>query len=351
MMKKIIYFLSVLSVFALIVLILVSNKRATERKTRMVADAASAIVVKAVIVKDSIYPAGFSASGVLEASRELKFVSDVTGRVTDIHADEGSYVSRGKVLLQLDDEMLRTELTSSEAAYESLKRDYDRFRSSNEQGGVTDQQLDNTRTQMIAAESRYLLSKRHLADASIKSPIAGTINKRYVEVGSYVNPGSALFDIIDNSKLKAMCHVTEKQILDIGRGKDVMVSCGIFPGESFKGKITFIGEKADRSLNFPVEVTLADHGKTLKPGMYVTLHFNSGAKKEGILIPRNAITGSVQSASVFVVENGVANRRNIIIGNMVGEQVEILQGVHPGDSIVTGGLINVTGGSKVKVIR
>ena len=350
-MKKTANILLVCAVLAVIVLVLVSNKRSTERKTRMVADASSAVVVRTAVVKDSTYLVSFSSSGVLEALRDLKFISDASGRVVDIFADEGSVVEKGKVLLQLDDEMLRAEAASSGAALEGLKKDYERYKSSNEQGGVTDQQLDNIRTQMVAAESRYITSRRHLSDASVKAPISGTIYRRYVEVGSYVNPGTVLFDIIDYSHMRAICYVTGKQVLEISRGQPVTVECETFPGETFTGKITYIGEKADRSLNFPVEITVAGHKKELRPGMFVTIHFNSAAMKKGILIHRNAVSGSVQSAHVFVVSNNVANKRNVIISNMVGGQVEVLRGLHPGDSIVTGGLINVTDGIKVRIIQ
>lgn len=350
-MKKIVNILLVCAVLAVIVLVLLSNKRTTERKTLMVADASSAVVVKTAVVKDSNYIVGFSSGGVLEALHDLKFVSDASGRVVDIFAGEGSTVDKGKVLLQLDDEMLRAEAASSGAAFEALKKDYERYKSSNEQGGVTDQQLDNIRMQMVAAESHYITSRRHLADASVKAPVAGTIYRRYVEVGSYVTPGTVLFDIIDYSRLRAICYVTAKQVLEVSREQPVTVECETFPGETFTGKITFIGEKADRSLNFPVEITIAGHKKDLRPGMFITVHFNSGAMKNGILIPRNAISGSVQAAHVFVVSNSVANKRNVIISNMVGGQVEVLRGLHTGDSIVTGGLINVTDGTKVRSIQ
>lgn len=349
-MKRVIQILSLCAVLAAIVAILISNKRTTMKKTQMAAGASSAVAVKAEVVRDRSYSVSFSASGVLKALRDLQFVSDVSGRILEIYADEGSHVTKGKVLLQLDSELLLADASSREAAYEGLKKDYERFKSANEQGGVTDQQLDNIRTQMITAENLLITSKRRLADASVKSPITGTIYKRHVEVGSYLNPGTPLFDIIDDSQLKATCYATEKQIQGIRKGLEVILVSETFPGESFTGKITFIGEKADRSLNFPVEVSLTGSRKGLKPGMFVTVLFESETQKNGILIPRSAISGSVQGASVFVIENSVAKKRNTVIGDIVGERMEVLQGLNPGDSIVTGGLINVSDGTKVRSI-
>lgn len=351
-MKKIIYILSVVAVIAAIIAVLVFNKRSTDRKTQMVAaDAASAIAVRVLTVDNSNYSVGFSSSGVLEAVRDLQFASDVAGRIISIHANEGDYVTKGKLLIQLDNEMLKADANSSETTYEGLKKDYERFKRSNEQGGVTDQQLDNIYTQMIAAENQNIAAQRRLRDASIKAPIAGTIYKRYVEVGSYLNPGTVLFDIIDDSQLKAMCYATEKQVLGLKKGQPVKLTSETFPGEVLEGTITFVGEKADRSLNFPVEVAVANHNKELKSGMYVSVLFDSDTQKQGVLIPRNAISGSVQAANVFVVENGIAKRKNVTIGNMVGEQVEITEGLQAGESIVFEGLINISDGAEVRVVQ
>lgn len=350
-MKKIISIVSVCAVVATMVVILVMNRKSTKEKTQFVADISSAVAVKVVEVKESTYTVGFSSNGVLQALRELPFVSDISGRVVNICVDEGSAVSKGKVLIELDNEMLRVDVSSAKTTFEGVKKDYERFKNANAQGGVTDQQLDNLYTQMMIAESRYIISKRHLADASIKSPIAGTINKRYVEVGSYLNPGTKLFDIIDDSQLKAICFVTEKQIITIKKGQAVTLVSETFPDELFTGKITFIGEKADRSLNFPVEITLINKKRELKSGMFVSLYFNSDTQKNGVIIPRNAISGSVQAANVFVVENGIVKKKPVIAGSMVGEQIEVLRGLQSGDSLIIGGLINITEGSKVKYVQ
>ena len=81
--------------------------------------------------------------------------------------------------------------------------------------------------------------------------------------------------------------------------------------------------------------------------MYATAHFEASTKKTGLLIPRNAVSGSVKSASVFVVQNGTALHRDVVIGDMVGSRVEITSGLQPGDSIVVAGLINLSDGVKV----
>lgn len=347
-MKKILTIIIIVAIVAAMVLILLLNKKATNAKTELASQVSTSVTVQIDAVKDTSYNLSFSSNGSLEPFRELAFVSDVAGRVIKIVADEGTHVSKGTVLLQVDDEMLKADFMASEAAWKALKTDYERFSNVSEKGGVSTQQLDNIRTQLTAAESRMVSSKRRLADATVKSPISGVVNRRYVEVGAYLNPGARLFDIIDDSSLKLWVNVTERQVLQLKNNMNVKVTCNAFPGEAYSGKITFIGSRADKSLNYPIEITIGSkEKKLLLSGMFVTAYFDVKAVKSGILISRNAISGSVKDANVFVVKNGFAHKRPVVIGSMVEKNVEIISGLVSGDSIITSGLINVSEGSKV----
>jgi membrane fusion protein (multidrug efflux system) len=89
----------------------------------------------------------------------------------------------------------------------------------------------------------------------------------------------------------------------------------------------------------------------LKPGMYVTAYFDMQSEKQGILIPRSAISGSVKSANVYLVKNGIVTKRDVVVGAMIEKKVEILKGLQAGDSIVVAGLINVAEGTKVRNVK
>ncbi len=347
-MKKLISILSVVAVIAIIVLILLYNKKSAMKQTELATKVSTAVSVEMDVVKQMMINQSFSSNGVLEPIRELSFVSDVAGRVVAIYADEGMRLSAGQVMAQTDNELLKADFMASEASYNSLKADFERFSNANEQGGVTDQQLEAIRSQYIAAESRYISSKRRLADSKIKSPVSGTVTRRYIEVGTYLNPGAKLFDIIDESQFKVWCNVTERQILQLTKGQKVRIRCSAFPDESFTGTINYVGVKADRSLSYPVEINISGKDKKdLKSGMYVTAYFDFETAKKGILIPRSAVSGSVKNAKVYKVKNGIASGQDVIVGAMLDKNVEILTGLEAGDSIVVAGLINVSEGARV----
>lgn len=347
-MKTLKSILVLIGLIAVIVLILMLNRKRTLERTRLASEVSTVVTVGIDVVKEEQADLSFSSNGSLEAFRELSFVSDVSGRVLEVFADEGTHVSKGQVLVQADEEMLQADFAASEAAYNTLKTDLERFTNANKSGGVTDQQLEAIRTQFIAAESRYISSRRRLADARIKSPISGTVIKRYVEVGAFLNPGARLFDIIDDSQLKAWCNVTERQVLLLKKGQDVRIKCDAFPGEEYAGTITFVGSKADRSMNYPVEISVSGRDKKgLKAGMYITSYFDIASAEKAIMIPRSAIAGSVKNAKVYTVTGGRAAEKEVIVGPMTGNKVEIVSGLQAGDSIIVSGLINVSDGVSV----
>jgi membrane fusion protein, multidrug efflux system len=348
-MKKTITISTIVVIITAMILILLLNKKETKNRTELASKVTNSISVQMDVAKNASYNMSFKSNGALEPIHELTFVSDVAGRVVNILVDEGSYVNKGTVLIKVDDEMLKADYQANEAAYHALQTDYERFSNVSEKGGVSTQQLDNIRTQLSAAQSRYIASKRRYTDATVKSPISGEINSRYVEVGAYLNPGIRLFDIIDDSQLKLTVNVTERQVLMLKKGMSVNIVCNTFPGESYNGTISFIGAKADRSLNYPVEITInGKEKKKLKAGMFVTANFEIKSDGQGILIPRNAIIGSVKNANVYVVKNGIAEIRPVVVGAVIEKNVEILDGLRPGDSIIIAGQINVSDGVQVK---
>ena len=337
--------IAVLVVGAIVALLAVNKKKMTEEAASTI-ELESAVSVSTITLENQTYNLDFSASGTVQAVNELNFVSSVQGRVIAIYADKGRYVHKGDALLKIDSELLESDYNASLAAYEAMEQDVRRFTASNEAGGVTDQQLESMKTQLVAAKSRLDRSRKMLDDAIVKAPISGMINSRYVELGSLLAPNVPLFDIVNDGQLKIQVSVPESKVNMLVKGQVVDFTCSSAPGKTFSGKISFIGVKTDRGLNYPVEITL-DRDKDLHIGMYLKAQFSQNAQRTGVLVPRKAIVGSAKAANVFVVKDNKARQREVTLGDMVGDQVEVLDGVSAGEEIITAGIMNVADGSDV----
>lgn len=348
-MKKTIGIIIAALAVAGMILILIGNKKKMQEQTSDAAKAGGSEVVTTYTVSRDACNRDFSSNGVAQANSELNFMSEVSGRVVAIYVDKGSRVSKGTPLLKIDSELLEADYKATLASYEALKKDEERFTHSYEAGGVTSQQLDNIRTQLVAAESRLTVSKWKLDNAVVKAPIAGTVNNRFVENGALIAPSAPLFEIVDESRIKVICNVPESKARIIKVGQKVSATASDASGKTFTGTIRNIGVKTDRGLNYPVEVLL-DRNPDLRIGMYLKVNFEAAGEQTGILIPRKAVVGSVLAANVYVAKDGRAERREVRLGDMYGDRIEILEGLEDGDEIILAGLMNVSDGTPVRVV-
>ena len=344
----------IVGVFVLIGSVLANNKKKNAEKTAVVAEISTGDVsVRVSPVQKESLNLDFAANGNFAPAQQMNFAAENSGRVTRVLVDEGSYVRRGQTLAIIKTDVLNIDLETAQAAYQNALRDRQRYENAFETGGVTQQQLDAAKLNAENAAARVAQAKVRISDANIKSSINGIVNKRYIEPGAVVSPGSQLFELVDVSRLKLAITVNETQVANLKVGDKVDVKASVFPDKNYSGTVTFIAPKADASLNFPVEIEIAANpGNQLKAGMYGTAIFRSGNTAPVTLIPRSAFVGSVSTNQLFVVENGnTARLKNVIAGRVLGDKVEILQGLNEGDVIVTSGQINLTDGSRISPIK
>jgi RND family efflux transporter MFP subunit len=147
-------------------------------------------------------------------------------------------------------------------------------------------------------------------------------------------------------------NVNVNQVAQLKLGDAVQVKASVFPDKTFTGRVSFIAAKSDAALNFPVEIEIANAGSQIKAGMYGTAMFDFPSQAPVVVVPRSAFVGSVNSNQVFVLDAGnTAKIRKVIAGRIMGDQVEVIQGLAAGDKVITSGQINIVDGSKVAPIK
>ncbi|MDR7208443.1 efflux RND transporter periplasmic adaptor subunit [Flavobacterium piscis] len=355
MKKIIITILVIVGALALIGYVLTNNKKENEAKTDIVAEKNAAVSVKITPVKTEEVSLDFVANGNFQPIQELTFSAEKSGKVISVLVKEGDYVRVGQTLLTMRGDAINVSAQQAQAAYQNAKSDYSRYENAFKTGGVTKQQLDQAKLALTNAESSLTQANINVGDTKVKAPINGFINKKYVEPGSILAgmPATALFDIVNVSKLKLAVTVNETQVASLKKGNNVNITASVYPDKTFSGKITFIASKADESLNFPVEIEIANNlNNDLKAGMYGTANFASNQQKQTLMVvPRNAFVGSVSSNEIFVAENGIAKLRKVTAGRILGDKVEIINGLSDGETVIVTGQINLQDGNAVEIIK
>lgn len=355
-MKKIIIIIVVIAAsLGAIAYVLTNNKKKNEAKTAFIAEGGGAVAVRVAKVEKKEVDVDFSANGNFIPKQELNFLSENAGRVSAIYVDEGSMVRKGQVLARIDAEIINTDRETAEATYQNALKDQARYQSAFTTGGVTQQQLDQAKLNTQNAKLRLQATQRRVSDANIKSPINGIVNKRYIEVGAFVTAqGTQLFELVDVSRLKLKVNVNESQVASLKVGDQININSSVFPNEKFSGKVTFIAVKADAALNFPIEIEVTNNAKnSLKAGMYGTAIFKFPKQAPTILVPRTSFVGSVSSNQVFVLDNATntSKVRKVVSGRILGESVEILDGLKEGETVIISGQINLTEGTAVSIVK
>lgn len=330
-----------------------SNKSKQEAEVAEVAKEVDKINVNVITVQYESINTDYTANGTFLPKQEMNQSSEISGKVVSVLVKEGSRVGAGQVVATIKKDAIEVDMSQAQNNLQNAIIDNQRYENAFKTGGVTKQQLDNSRLQLKNAQAAVRAQSVRVNNAAVRAGISGTINKRMVEPGAVVSPGTPMFEIVNINSLKLSVLVDESQVGKIQLGQQVAINVNVLPEDSFSGRITFIAPKSDASLNFPVEIEVQNRGN-LKAGMYATAIFqtNNGAETQNMLtVPATAFVNGVSSGQIFVAQNGVAKLIKVTPGKVYGDKVQILNGLKNGDQVITSGQINLDNGSKINIIK
>ncbi|MGA9119936.1 MAG: efflux RND transporter periplasmic adaptor subunit [Bacteroidota bacterium] len=293
-----------------------------------------------------------SLVGTLYAHNDVSVVSETSGRITAVRADVGDMVHAGDVLVQVDDEIKQATLSTAQVAFEKSKKDWDRYQALFEKKSITASQCDQARLAYKSAEAQFIIARRQLNDTRIKSPISGYVTARPVDIGTMVQAGMPVANVVDISSLKLRLNVAEHDAFKLKTGDKVSITTEVYPGVEFVGSITSISAKGDDAHTYPVEIVLKNSSAyPLKAGMFGRVEFTTLARESAVAIPRQSLLGSIKNPQVFVVHDGRAFLRDIVVGEASGDTLGVRQGLKQGDVVVVNGQNNLRDSSAVAIVQ
>jgi membrane fusion protein (multidrug efflux system) len=318
----------------------------------------------ATIEPEAVTPTSMATAEIL-ANRQSNMRSETAGRVVDVLIEAGDRVEEGQVLLRLDvgrpasaTQAANAAVAQSEARLTQAERELGRTKKLVQTGGLPEQRLDDAQDAVRlasaardAARAEARLARRGLTDAVVRAPFGGTIVERMVELGEYLAPGSPLLTLADTSVLKARVLLDPREAIDVSVGSKALVSVYARPQETFSGKVVRVGEVIDpRTRRLPVEIELEDHRGRLRPGLVARFSVETGESTMVMRVPLDGVFERFGSQHVYVVEDGIARRRAIVLGPVRAGFAEVTQGIEPGETVVVKGVTRVVDGSKVQVV-
>jgi RND family efflux transporter MFP subunit len=301
-------------------------------------------------------------TGSLEGTREATVQSETQGRILSVVHTIGDRVSDGTPLVKVDDELkviavqqATAQRLSAEATLEKAKLDDQRNQDLFKQNAITKNQVELSQLQVKSAEANLKaaasgesLAKRQLSDATVKAPFGGVVSARFVNQGETLSPGTKVETIVDDSRMKFRMFINELEVVNLKVGDPVTVTVDAISGKTFDGKITNMSDKSDQTRSYEVDVELPNPDHAVKSGMFARAEIQREAAHDVASIPIEGIVYNGTATQAYVVENGVAHLRTIKLGATTQTLAEVIDGLKPGDEVVTFGQNQMHDGVRVR---
>ncbi|HEY1008969.1 MAG: efflux RND transporter periplasmic adaptor subunit [Daejeonella sp.] len=303
--------------------------------------------VNIVEIQESTFSNYLEVQGKIDAEDNVQVNPQAQGVVTAVFASVGQNVGRGQVLAQIDDSVLKQNISELQTQLELATTLYQRQKNLWDQKIGTEVQFLNAKTQKEAAERRIATLRSQIAMYKIKAPISGTVDAMDLKVGSIASPGMSSIRIINASKLKAKALVAESYAGRVNQGDKVQVILPDLP-DTITTTISFVSKTIDPvSRSFNVEIKLPSSNK-YRPNMLSILKIIDYKNDKALVVPVNAIQKAENGDYLFISESGKAKRVNIQTGKVSDGKAEILSGLKTGDKVIIAGTDGLSEGDIVK---
>ncbi len=351
-MKRILSYIIAICLVAIVVLMLMRNKKEIDTQIAFAEKTVEAYPVKVENVKVGTLDTKLELPGILSGSDELMLMAETQGRVKTIYKKEGDWVKKGEAIAQVDDELMRAELTVTEANYLKAQKDLERATTLSQGEAITQQQLEGLQLNAKAAEAKYIVSKKRVSDALIKAPISGYINNMFLKEGGMIGATVPACELVNIRTLRMTVKVDEQDVARVTTGQEVTIEAPSLGDQVLTGKVVGVGTKADYALQYKVEIIIPENpDEKLKAGMVATAQFSFLDEQSGPVISYSALVGSTKNPEVYVVEGNVVKLKPIKISHISDGMIKVSEGLAEGEQLVTAGQFNLRDGMQVKVIE
>ena len=287
------------------------------------------------------------AVGTARANESVDVTSKAANTVVAIRFNEGDLVRRGDILVELDAAETRAALAAADAALAESENNFKRSRDLYTSKALSESQLDLIEATLKGNRARVAAAKAQLDDTIIRASFDGRTGFRRVSVGSLVSPGTVITTLDDSSVIKLDFTVPETYLYLLERGLPITATTAGLPGRDFSGKVTNLDSRVDPvTRSILVRAEIPNQTGVLRPGMFMTVNLQ-GQVEPALVVPEAAIVPEQGRTFVFVVRDGVVERREVKLGKRRPGEVEIIEGLAEHERVVVEGTQNVRAGSRV----
>jgi membrane fusion protein (multidrug efflux system) len=305
------------------------------------------------------WPATLNAIGTLAAVQGVTVSTDLPGTIDRILFESGQFVRQGEILAQLDTRQERAQLAAIETQRELASLNYGRMKDLLDQQVISRAEFDRAVTDQKHSVAQVAEIQTIIERKTIRAPFSGVLGIRQANRGQYLGAGDPIVLLQSLNPIYVNFGVPQQEAAHLRVGRTVRLTVNDLAGQGAAGRITAIDAIVDQSTrNVQVQATIPNPDGRLRPGMFVQTEIALGEGRRVIALPAPAVSYAPYGDSVFVVTdlknpNGQTYRgvrqQFVKLGGSRGDQVAILEGIQPGEEVVTSGVFKLRNGAAVQI--
>ena len=307
--------------------------------------------VKVATAVEQSFPIVIEALGTAIANESVDITAQQDDLVKALAFEDGDVVTKGQLLVQLDDREERARVNELEVNLVEARRQYNRVKNLRAESAASEQLLDEQEARVKALEAQLDVAKSQMQDLRIHAPFSGQLGIREVSVGSLIRPADVITTLDDVSLIKIDFSVSETHLASLKQGQQVTATSVAYEGEKFTGKIATVGSRIDPvTRSVLVRAIINNENGKLRPGMLLQIQLQKQVL-QALVIPEKALVPNQDKQFVYVLNGDKVTETEVTIGERRPGYVQITDGLNAGEQIVVDGTLRVRDQSTVKVLN
>lgn len=288
-------------------------------------------------------------TGSLMPDEEVDLTFETAGKITAILFEEGTSVTKGQLLAKVNDKPLLAELQKLEAQIPLSEDQVFRQKSLLEKDAVSKEAYEQVNTELAKLHADIDLVKSKIDQTELRAPFDGKIGLRTVSEGAYVSPSTIVATLTKITPLKIEFSVNEGYANAIRPG--INIEFQTTPDlTNYKAVIYAIESRVDlNTRSLKVRARFANSGGKLKPGKSASVKIKSKELKNALLVPSEAVIAEMGRSIAYLYANGKAKQIELIKGIRSESEIQILEGLSPGDTLIVSGIMQLRDGLPVVI--
>ena len=310
---------------------------------------ASVLTVNGIVTKPENFSNSLAIAGTIEANEQVDIRSEVSGLVTEIQFNEGTNVSKGKVLLKINDLELQAQLSQALTRQKLAQETEYRAGKLLEKEAISKEEYDVALSELRSLQSQTQLIRAQLAKTLIRAPFSGKIGLRTISAGEYITPASNIARLVSTNPVKILFSIPEKYAGTIKLNTQISFTVA-GTNTPYSGTVYAIEPGIDMSTRtLQLKAKASNNNGELLPGSFAKIDLPLSNINDAILVPTESIIPVLQGKKVYISSNGKAKEVLIETGTRTDKSVLILSGLNIGDTVLTSGIMSLKNDIPVKV--